>query len=72
MPDHQADRVLRSIEQNSGELSNILLKHMPVLGEPGVWREIVENVSRAFQDDAPTETHVLSRYYPSRPAGKES
>ncbi|MBF6623430.1 MAG: Fic family protein, partial [Pseudomonas stutzeri] len=72
MPDHQADRVLRSIEQNSGELSNVLLKQMPVLGEPGVWTEIVENVSRAFKEDTPTDTHVLSRYHPSRPAGKES
>ena len=30
MPDQQADRVLRSIEQNRGELSNVLAKEMPV------------------------------------------
>lgn len=49
MPDQQADRVLRSIEQNNGELSNALAKQMPVLSEPGVWAEIIEAVSQAFQ-----------------------
>ena len=50
MPDQQADRVLRSIEQNQGELSNVLAKEMPVLREPGVWDEIVEAVSAAVQE----------------------
>ncbi|MGB3394408.1 MAG: Fic family protein [Stenotrophomonas sp.] len=50
MPDQQADRVLRSIEQNRGELSNVLAKEMPVLREPGVWSDIVEAVERAFRD----------------------
>lgn len=50
MPDLQADRVLRSIEQNRGELSNVLAREMPVLTQPGVWAEIVEAVTRAFQD----------------------
>ncbi len=49
MPDHQADRVLRSIEHNRGDLSNVLAKEMPVLNEPGVWAAIVESVSRAFR-----------------------
>ncbi len=53
MPDPQADHVLRSIEQNQGVLSNALLKQMPVLGEPGVWEEIVEAVSQAFRPHAP-------------------
>lgn len=48
MPDHQADRVLRSSEQNRGELSNVLAKEMPVLRKPGVWTAIVEAASRAF------------------------
>jgi hypothetical protein len=48
MPDQQADRVLRSVEQNKGELNNVLAKEMPVLREPGVWAEIVEAVSRVF------------------------
>lgn len=55
MPDHQADRVLRAIEQDEGELSNVLAREMPVLREPGIWLAIVEAVSRAFGDGAPTE-----------------
>lgn len=50
MPDQQADRVLRSIEQNRGELSNVLAKEMPVLREPEVWSDIVEAVEGAFRD----------------------
>ncbi len=53
MPDQQADRVIRSIEQNKGELSNALVKQMPVLSETGVWAEIIEAVSQAFQEDLP-------------------
>ncbi|WP_245964775.1 Fic family protein [Trinickia dinghuensis] len=49
MPDHQADRVLRSIEQHRGELSNVLAKEIPILRRPGIWDEIVEAVSQAFQ-----------------------
>ncbi|MEO6985997.1 MAG: Fic family protein [Paralcaligenes sp.] len=56
MPDQQADRVLRSIEQNRGELSKVLAKQMPVLQEPGVWTAIIEAVTLAFQDDAPAIT----------------
>lgn len=71
MPDHQADRVLRSIDQNKGELSNVLAKQMPILREPGVWAEIIEGVSRAFKENHP-DTHILAQYHPSKPAGKES
>jgi hypothetical protein len=52
MPDQQADRVLRSIEQNGGELSNVLAKEMPILTSSGVWNEIVDAVSRAFQKES--------------------
>lgn len=52
MPDQQADRLLRSIEQNHGVLSNVLAKEMPVLSHSGVWDEIVAAVSKVFQDDA--------------------
>ena len=52
MPDHQADRVLRSIEQNKGELSNVLAREIPVLQEPGIWPAIVEAVSDAFRENA--------------------
>ncbi|WP_020202686.1 Fic family protein [Cupriavidus sp. WS] len=52
MPDHQADRVLRSIEQNQGQLSNALAKEIPVLRQPGIWPAIVEAVAAAFRDGA--------------------
>lgn len=48
MPDQQADRVLRSIEQNRGQLSGVLSREMPVLSRPGLWAEIVEAVTRAL------------------------
>lgn len=48
MPDHQVDRVLRSIEQNGGKLSNVLAKEMPVLQESGVWEAIVAAASRVW------------------------
>lgn len=63
MPDQQADRVLRSIEQNRGELSNVLAKEMPVLKQPGVWAGIVDAVSLAFGEDA-ADLAVIDRYRP--------
>lgn len=53
MPDPQADRVLRAIEQNHGLLSKVLAKELPILAQPGVWQEIVDAVTRAMQDDLP-------------------
>lgn len=64
MPDLQADRVLRSIEQNRGELSNALAKQMPVLREPEVWTAIVKAVSLAFQEDMPNDRHTLDHRHP--------
>ncbi|MBP6018408.1 MAG: Fic family protein [Burkholderiaceae bacterium] len=61
MPDHQADRLLRSIEQNRGELSNALAKEMPVLLEPKVWAAIVEAVSQALYEGAPADGTVTER-----------
>ncbi|MFC4276699.1 Fic family protein [Achromobacter aloeverae] len=69
MPDHQADRVLRSIEQNRGELSNVLAKELPVLARPGVWTEIVDVVSRALGEDG-TDMAVIDRYRPGKPVGR--
>lgn len=70
MPDHQADRVLRSIEQNHGELSNLLAREMPVLREPGVWADVVEAVSRVFQDGQLLDGAVIERYRPEKPIGR--
>lgn len=50
MPDQQADRVLRSIEQNRGTLTNVLAREMPVLQTPHLWEAIVEAVTQALRD----------------------
>ncbi|WP_447803861.1 hypothetical protein [Pseudomonas kilonensis] len=70
MPDQQADRVLRSIEQNRGELSNVLAKEMPVLQQVGVWAEIVDVVSRAFAEDGGVGAGVIDRYRPGKPVDR--
>lgn len=69
MPDHQADRVLRSLDQNKGNLSGVLAKEMPVLESPGVWAAIVEAVKTAYGEVALIDASVVSRYRPERPAG---
>lgn len=55
MPDHQADRVLRSLERNGGKLSNVLAREMPVLVTPGVWADIVDAVTQAFRENGPID-----------------
>ncbi|OED17227.1 Fic family protein [Burkholderia sp. A2] len=70
MPDHQADRVLRSLEQNNGQLSNVLAKEMPVLQRPGIWPAIVDAVSAAFRDGESVDVAIADRYRPERPAGQ--
>lgn len=69
MPDHQADRLLRSIEQNNGRLSNVLSKEMPILNRPEVWSAIVAAVNLAKQEERPADPNVIARYHPNRPAG---
>ncbi|MDY0206542.1 MAG: Fic family protein [Pseudomonas sp.] len=58
MPDQQADRLLRSIEQNHGVLSNVLAKEMPVLCTPGVWDDIVAAVINVFQEKTARENEL--------------
>ena len=48
MPDMQIDRVIRSVEAHQGKLSNVLLKEIPLLAEPGIWDAIVQAIARAF------------------------
>ena len=69
MPDQQADRVLRSIEQNHGELSNVLAKEMPVLQQAGIWEAITQATARAFRA-APADPAIIDRYHPSKPVGR--
>ena len=45
MPDMQADRIIRSVEENQGKLSNVLAKEMPLLAEHGRWEAIVEAIA---------------------------
>lgn len=71
MPDSQADRVIRSIENNRGELSGALSKEMPVLTKQGLWDDIVEAVRIAFREDVEPEVDrdAVDRYAPQRPRG---
>ena len=54
MPDMQADRIIRSVEENQGKLSNVFAKEMPLLAEPGLLEAIVEAIAIVF-DQAPRE-----------------
>jgi hypothetical protein len=65
MPDHQADRLLRSMEQNQDQLSNVLAREMPVLAQAGVWEAIVGAVRQAFNADGAVNNDVLERYRPN-------
>ncbi len=49
MPDAQIDRVIRSVQNNKGELSGALRKELPILEEPGLWDSVVQVVHRAFE-----------------------
>lgn len=64
MPDPQADRLLRSIEQNKGALSNVLAKEMPVLREPDVWEDLVGAVQKVYQQLEQIDTDITRRYRP--------
>lgn len=63
MPDPQADRLLRSMEQNNGVLSNILAKEMPVLARPEVWGSITQAVAAVYREDSP-DIAQTDRYRP--------
>ena len=65
MPDHQADWLLPSMEQNQDQLSSVLTKEMPVLAQAGVWEAIVGAVRQAFNADGDLNNDVVERYRPS-------
>ena len=48
MPDLQADRVIRSVQTNQGQLSNVLKKEISLLAEPALWAAIVQAIEGAF------------------------
>lgn len=49
MPDQQIDRVIRSVEQNNGILSGVLLKEIPAFSDAAIWKEVVVAVRSAFE-----------------------
>ncbi len=49
MTDMQVDRIIRSVESNQGKLSNVLIKEMPILEEPGVWEAIIKAIQTTFR-----------------------
>jgi hypothetical protein len=51
MPDAQIDRMIRSIQNDKGQLSGALRKELPILEEPTLWEAIVQAVHRAFEVD---------------------
>lgn len=70
MPDHQADRLIRSFDQNQGELSNVLAKEMPVLKEPGVWDAIQQALAQVSWSEGAPARAVTERYRPDRPPAR--
>ena len=49
MPDAQIDRVIRSVQNNRGELSSALRKEAPILAEPGLWKTVVAAVHSSVE-----------------------
>lgn len=62
--DEQADRMLRSIEQNKGQLSNVLAKEIPLLERPGIWEAVVGAVDVALRQEGAPDVQVVERYHP--------
>ena len=63
MPDEMADRVLRSIEQNNGQLSNALAKEIPLFANGSVWDELVKATKLAWGEPSADDS-VVARYRP--------
>jgi hypothetical protein len=49
MPDAQIDRVIRSVQANQGQLSNVLRDEIPLLADPKVWDAMVQAIKDAFK-----------------------
>ena len=60
MPDPQIDRVIRSVQNNQGELSGALRKELPILEEPGLWESVVQAVRRSFE--VGPQTYAADKY----------
>jgi hypothetical protein len=64
MPNAQLDRVIRSVQNNAGELSGALRSELPILAEPGLWDAIVRAVLGAFQ--VGPQSDAAEKYGPRR------
>lgn len=53
MPDVQLDRVIRSVQNNQGQLSGVLAKEIPALQGEGVWEAVRQAVQHAFRSIKP-------------------
>ena len=51
MPDAQADRVIRSVIQNEGNLSNVLAKEVPQFKSEETWSLVAAAVNSCFEKD---------------------
>ena len=51
MPNHQIDRIIRSVREQRGVLSNKLAKEMPILTQGDLWQRVAAAVNEAFDDE---------------------
>ena len=49
MPDPQIDRVIRSVQNNRGELSGTMRRELPIFEDSALWAAVVEVVHRSFE-----------------------
>ena len=49
MPDAQIDRVIRSVQANQGQLSNLLRDEIPILADTKLWDAMVQVIMEAFK-----------------------
>lgn len=67
-PDSDIDAIIRSVQQNKGQLSGKLLARFPALDHEGVWERIVQAVTAAFRD-APNDEDGAPSNDTQRPLG---
>ncbi|OOF49737.1 cell filamentation protein Fic [Rodentibacter trehalosifermentans] len=48
MPDHYADRIIRSVLDNDGILTNKLVKEYPFLNQDDIWQRLVKIIQTSF------------------------
>jgi len=69
MPDAQADRIIRSVEENRGRLTNMLAKEIPALQRKGLWEQVVAAVRDSFADAPDREAAEVEPSQERQPRG---